>query len=106
MELCEFIARHPTRVRFRQPEAILRHAIRKYADEVGKLWIYLADYHARLEEFDKAREAFEEALESISTARDFGVIYNAYLKFEEQMVDIQEEGGGISVESLVNLTMK
>lgn len=31
----------------------------------------------------KARDIFEEALSSIVTARDFGIIFNAYMKFEE-----------------------
>lgn len=83
MELCEFIAKNPTRCNFKQPEEIIRHGIRKYTDEVGKLWIYLAEYYIRLGLFGKARDVFEEALANITTARDFGIIFNAYMKFEE-----------------------
>jgi len=83
MELCEFIARNPNRCTFKDPDNILRHGIRKYTDEVGKLWIFLADYYTRLGLFGKARDVFEEALATITTARDFGIIFNAYMKFEE-----------------------
>jgi pre-mRNA-splicing factor SYF1 len=41
----------------------------------------------------RTRDIFEEALATISTARDFGIVFNAYMKFEEQMIEaeLQEE---------------
>jgi pre-mRNA-splicing factor SYF1 len=89
MELCEFIAKNPSRCNFKDPDRIIKHGIRKYTDEVGKLWIFLADYFTRLGLFGKARDSFEEALASITTARDFGIIFNAYMKFEEQMIETE-----------------
>lgn len=83
MELCEFIAKNPTRCNFKEPDMIIKHAIRMYTDEVGKLWIFLADYYTRLGLFGRARDVFEEAIATITTARDFGIIFNAYMKFEE-----------------------
>jgi pre-mRNA-splicing factor SYF1 len=52
MELCEFIARSPTRSQHLTtasggPDQLIRHALRKYTDEVGRLWICLADYYLR-----------------------------------------------------------
>jgi len=90
MELCEFISKNPDRCNFSQPEAIIRHGIRKYTDEVGKLWIYLAEYYIRRGLFNKTREVFEEAIATVTTARDFGIIFNAYMKFEEQMIDNED----------------
>jgi len=71
----------------------LRHALRRYTDEVGRLWICLADYFVRQGFFGRAREVFEEALssEGVTTARDFGIVFNAYMKFEEQMVEAEIE---------------
>lgn len=91
MELCEFIAKNPTRCNFQNPESIIREGIRKYTDEIGKLWIYHAEYYIRLGLFGRARDIFEEALATITTARDFGIIFNSYMKFEEQMVEEQQD---------------
>lgn len=94
MELCEFIAKNPMRCNFKNPEMIIRHAITKYTDEVGKLWIFLGEFYIRQALFSKAREVFEEAIATVTTARDFGIIFNAYMKFEEQMLendDLEED---------------
>ncbi len=37
-------------------------------------------------EFDKARDCLEEALNAIDNAKDLGIIFNAYCKFEEEMI--------------------
>lgn len=74
------------------PEDLIRHALRRYTDEVGRLWICLADYHLRQGLFGRTREVFEEALASgVATARDFGIVFNAYMKFEEQMIEAEIE---------------
>lgn len=54
--------------------------------------------------FERGRDIFEEALDSVRSARDFGVIYSAYLKFEEELLTVimeePEEGEDHIVESL------
>ena len=50
---------------------VLRTAIKKFTDEVGKLWASLADYYIRRGLFEKARDIYEEGLESVMTVRDF-----------------------------------
>ena len=47
-------------------ESIIKHGLRKYTDEVGNLWICLADYYIRLGLFNKTRDVFEEALETVN----------------------------------------
>ena len=51
----------------------------------------MADYYTRIGRFIKARKVFEEALSKLTSVRDFGIIYNAYLKFEEAMLEVDEE---------------
>ena len=51
----------------------------------------MADYYTRIGRFVKARKVFEEALSKLTSVRDFGIIYNAYLKFEEAMLEVDEE---------------
>ena len=51
----------------------------------------LADYYSRLGLFGRARDVFEEALAQLTSVRDFGLIFNAYLKFEEAMLDHENQ---------------
>lgn len=46
----------------------------------------MSDYFIRLGEFDSARSVLEEALNVIDNAKSFGIIFNAYCKFEEEMI--------------------
>ena len=67
-------------------DKVIRHGIKKYTDEVGNLWVTLANYYIKMGLIEKAREIFEEALEKILTPRDFSLIYNSYLNFEQEMM--------------------
>lgn len=102
MELCEFVSRNPLRAKHLtagKPEEVIRHALRRYTDEVGRLWICLADFYLRQGLFGRARDVFEEAISSVATARDFGIIFNAYMKFEEQMIEAEiEEDADVEVD--------
>lgn len=86
--LSEIISRHPDIVKNIDCESIIRHGLNKYTDEVGRLWISLCNYYIRQEMFEKARDIFEEALAKVSTARDFSLVFNSYLKFEEELVTV------------------
>ena len=46
----------------------------------------MSDYFTRKGEFDRARDCLEEALDSIDNVKDFGIIFSAYCKFEEEMI--------------------
>ena len=67
-------------------DKVIRHGIKKYTDEVGNLWVTLANYYIKIGLIEKAREIFEEALEKILTVRDFSLIFNSYLNFEQEMM--------------------
>lgn len=98
MELCNLISQHPDKCATIDPEAIIRHCLGKFTDEIGNLWVCLAEFYIKQGLFDMGRDTFEEALESVATARDFGVVYSAYLKFEEDFVTVlMEEGGDVEI---------
>jgi pre-mRNA-splicing factor SYF1 len=68
----------------------------------GFVWNQLADWWIRRGEFQLARSVYEEALEAVSTVRDFTILLDAYLQFEEglleatmanQLDDEEEEDG-------------
>lgn len=53
----------------------------------GVLWSQLADSWIRRGEFQLARSVYEEALESVSKVRDFTILLDAYLRFEEGLLE-------------------
>lgn len=61
LELCDIITKHPAEISTLPVEAILRGGIRKFTDEVGRLWVSLADFFIRRGLFEKARDVYEEA---------------------------------------------
>ncbi|KAE9461788.1 hypothetical protein C3L33_06288, partial [Rhododendron williamsianum] len=73
-------------------DAIIRGGIRKFTDEVGRLWTALADYYIRRELTEKARDVFEEGMTTVVTVRDFSVIFDAYAQFEETVLLVKMEG--------------
>lgn len=57
----------------------------------GTLWTKLAHYHIRSGEFEVARSIYEEAMESVSRVRDFSLIFDGYIKFEEGVIEAMME---------------
>ncbi|KAL3798881.1 hypothetical protein ACHAW5_004121 [Stephanodiscus triporus] len=53
----------------------------------GTLWTRLAEYHVRAGDFELARSVYEEALDAISRVRDFSLVFDAYVKFEEGVIE-------------------
>ena len=53
----------------------------------GTLWTKLANYHINSGEFELARSVYEEAMETVSRVRDFSLIFDEYMKFEEGVVE-------------------
>ncbi|XP_021902168.1 pre-mRNA-splicing factor SYF1 isoform X2 [Carica papaya] len=86
LELCDLMTRHANEVSGLNVDAIIRGGIRKFTDEVGRLWTSLADYYIRRKLFEKTRDIFEEGMTTVITVRDFSVIFDAYSQFEESMV--------------------
>lgn len=87
MHLCDLCANHPDAVaNYLNVENIIRSGIARYSDEVGRLWCRLADYYIRLGQFERARDIYEEAIGTVSTVRDFTIIFDAYTKVEESVI--------------------
>lgn len=87
MRLCDMCAAHPEDVsRSLKVDPIIRSGIARFSDEVGKLWTRLVDYYIRLGQFEKARDIYEEAIHSVITVRDFTVVFDSYVKFEETVL--------------------
>lgn len=85
-EMVELISQHPDDIMSIPGDLKIRECLEAYPEDSGKLWVKLSDYYIRLGDFDKARDTLEEALNKIDNAKDFGIIFNAYVKFEQEMI--------------------
>lgn len=102
LELCDLLTKHATEVSGLNVDAIIRGGIRKFTDEVGRLWTSLADYYIRRKLPEKARDIFEEGMMTVVTVRDFSVIFDAYSQFEESMLAYKMENLDLSDEEQEN----
>ncbi|KAN0096627.1 TPR-like protein [Hyaloscypha variabilis] len=64
-------------------ERIIRSGIDRFADQRGKLWSGLATYWITRGSFERARDVFEEGITTVMTVRDFTLIFDSYVEFEE-----------------------
>jgi pre-mRNA-splicing factor SYF1 len=60
----------------------------------GSLWGKLADYYTRMGDFDMARSTYEEGMEAVTKVRDFSILFDAYMKLEEGIVEAMMEEQG------------
>ncbi len=58
------------------------------------MWVALAEYFIRLANFDKARDIFEEGINTVMSVRDFSQIWDAYTQFEDNMIEADMQAGG------------
>lgn len=86
LQLCDLICKYPKEIKSLKVDAIIRGGLRKFTDEVGRLWTSLAEYYIQLAQFEKARDIFEEAVNTVNTVRDFSHIWDAYTQFEDSMM--------------------
>lgn len=90
MKLADYISKNPDSITL-DNVFIIRTALEK-VEEKGKIWQLLAEMYIRLGDIDKAREVYEEGMNNVTSARDFGVIYAAYTQFEEELLnEVMEE---------------
>ncbi|KAK3752668.1 hypothetical protein QZH41_006488 [Actinostola sp. cb2023] len=98
-DLCEMISKNPNKVKSLKVADIIRGGLHKFTDSLGQLWCLLADFYIRSGHFEKARDVYEEAIQTVMTVRDFGqftlankkLVFDAYAQFEESMISAKME---------------
>merc|ERR1719357_681646 len=100
-ELCDLISKNPNKIKSLNVDAIIRGGLRKYTDQVGHLWNSLADYYIRSGLFERARDIYEESIQTVTTVRDFTQVFDAYAQFEElalskKMEEVAEQDNPIN----------
>ncbi|PVD22082.1 hypothetical protein C0Q70_17885 [Pomacea canaliculata] len=103
-ELCKLIAENPSKVTSLNIEPIIRQGLKRYTDQIGVLWNSLADYYIRGGHFERARDIFEEAIETVITVRDFTQVFDACAQFEKNIIaakmESMEESGASEEDDL------
>eukprot|EP01119_Soliformovum_irregulare_P007300 TRINITY_DN1969_c1_g1_i1.p1 TRINITY_DN1969_c1_g1~~TRINITY_DN1969_c1_g1_i1.p1 ORF type:complete len:749 (-),score=222.29 TRINITY_DN1969_c1_g1_i1:92-2338(-) len=96
VQLCEIVSRHSTDIFNLKVDAIIRSGLGKFSEDVGMLWTTLANYYSQRGQFDKARDVYEEGMQTVITVKDFTQLWDAYAKFEDlllgQQVEATEKG--------------
>ena len=83
--------------------AIIRSGIERFADQRGKLWAGLATYFITRGDFEQARDVFEEGITTVMTVRDFTMIFDAYVEFEESVISsLMEAASARAAKTQVN----
>jgi pre-mRNA-splicing factor SYF1 len=67
-------------------ERIIRSGIARFADQAGRLWCGLATYWIRRGSFERGRDILEEAITTVMTVRDFTLVFDTYVEFEESVI--------------------
>ena len=95
MSLAKICTRHPVEKVGLDWEAMVRAVLANPnylpKEMEGVVWNQLADAWIRRGEFQLARSVYEEALESVSKVRDFTILLDAYLQFEEGLLEATME---------------
>ncbi|GFR74170.1 pre-mRNA-splicing factor SYF1 [Elysia marginata] len=103
-KLCELIAKNPDKVTSLKVEPIIRQGLKRYTDQIGVLWNSLADYYIRGGHFERARDIYDEAIQTVVTVRDFTQVFDACAQFEKSMIaskmEAMEEGGATDEDDL------
>jgi len=86
LALADVATHHPAACASLRVDAMIRAGIRRLTDGAGALWCALASFHVRAGDYEVARAAYEEGLASVSTVRDFAVVYDALTQFEEALI--------------------
>ncbi|MBE3041040.1 hypothetical protein IMZ48_00315 [Candidatus Bathyarchaeota archaeon] len=91
-EMVDLLVEHATDVEVGvesgiDPERIIRSGLSRFPDQRGKLWCGLAAYWVRVGNLDHARDVFEEGVTTVMTVRDFALVFDSYIQFEESVID-------------------
>ncbi|EED93449.1 predicted protein [Thalassiosira pseudonana CCMP1335] len=79
---------HPNEAKQQKQQKNIQVISHRLGEMEGTLWTRLAEYHVRAGDFELARSVYEEALDAITRVRDFSLVFDAYVRFEEGDLDI------------------
>ena len=83
-ELCELIAKNPEGITCLNADAVIRSGFRKFTDQVGEQWCLLADFYIRQGLFEKARDVYEEGIQSVQKGVEKNKRYPRFVEVNGQ----------------------
>ena len=95
-----------SQVKSMRVDAIIRQGIKRFTDQIGLLWNSLADYYTRNANFEKAKDIYEEAIQTVTTVRDFTQVFDAYAQFEESVISGRMENVAVEDEEELDLELE
>ena len=93
-KMCEIICDHPLDIKCTDVDSVIRTAMIKFPEQVGKLWNALARYYILAGNLGKVRLVFEEGIAAIGTIREFTLIFDTYVEFEESVITAKMQMNG------------
>lgn len=90
-DLCDLISSNPKVIKSLDVDAVIRDGIGRFPEQRGRLWNALADFYIRSGQFEKARDIYEEAIDTVTMVRDFTQIFDAFAQFEETTLSAKME---------------
>lgn len=108
-ELCDLMSKNPGKVKSLKVGQIIHNGLQRFTDGLGQLWSSLADYYIRAGDFEKTRDVYEEAIQTVMTVRDFGQVFDAYAQFEEGIINSKMEKSteeGLTEEDEIDLELR
>lgn len=105
-ELCDMICEFADQIFSIDSEAVLRDGIVRYQDQQGRLWNALARYFVQLGLFNSARDVYNEAINAVTTKKDFVEIWEAYTNFEEKYLEHLLNEEELTEERILEIDMR
>ena len=91
MKVCKLISENSIEIENFNTENIFKYCLKKYSDEIGNIWVFYANFFLGKGNFEKTRSIFQKAVLNVNTRKDFGIVYNAFLNFEEGLAMVLME---------------
>lgn len=88
MKLLNIIVKQAHKITSFNVEHIIRNGIKTFTEESGRWWCALAEYYNRMNNNERARDVYEEAIQSVISVRDFSMVYDAYVQSEMRLLEI------------------
>lgn len=88
MKLLNIVVKHAQQITSINIEHVLRNGIKTFTEESGRWWCALAEYYNRQNNNERARDVYEEAIQSVLSVRDFSMVYDAYVQSEMRILEV------------------